>query len=367
MKKILLVIISMVLLCGCNVSSRERTRNKNIARSFKTAATEYQYYYDKLDENAKKVYQTMYLAIKGVKDVVKIDSNDKDVVAECSSGIYLDHPELFWYQGSYSLDIYNGDNGSQINFNYTKTAEEIPGIQNLLDKKTKEILASIGEHKSRFETVEAVYDYVINNCSYDESANDNQNLLSSLLYGKSVCAGYSKAIQYLLNKEGISATSMIGDAKTVLIGSSENTLHEWNMVKLDGGFYYIDATWGDQNEISPHACSAYLLFDSTDMLANYKPQGDYEKSISEKDTYFRHNDIYLEKYDEDKIYSIVRSAIDSKTGVVELKGNQDTYNSLKTNLIGGSRIYDIFSNLGIEVDTLRYVDRSELNFIEIYF
>ena len=54
--------------------------------------------------------------------------------------------------------------------------------------------------------------------------------------GKGVCAGYAFALQYLLMRAGIQSYYVVGIA-------GEN--HAWNLAKIDGKWYYVDATWDD--------------------------------------------------------------------------------------------------------------------------
>ena len=54
--------------------------------------------------------------------------------------------------------------------------------------------------------------------------------------GKGVCAGYAFALQYLLMRAGIQSYYVVGYA-------GEN--HAWNLAKIDGEWYYVDATWDD--------------------------------------------------------------------------------------------------------------------------
>jgi len=71
---------------------------------------------------------------------------------------------------------------------------------------------------------------------YDLGAAMNQSAYSALVNGRSVCAGYSRAFQYLMQEAGIPCYYCTGYA-----GES----HAWNIVGLEDGFYNVDVTWDD--------------------------------------------------------------------------------------------------------------------------
>ena len=47
-----------------------------------------------------------------------------------------------------------------------------------------------------------------------------------------------KGTQYLLNRLGVFCTLVDGYGKN-------NERHAWNLVEVDGEYYYVDTTWGD--------------------------------------------------------------------------------------------------------------------------
>lgn len=57
-----------------------------------------------------------------------------------------------------------------------------------------------------------------------------------------VCDGYSKLLGLLLNEAGIENTLIYGEASQ---GGGNYMAHSWNLVKIGGNYYHVDATWND--------------------------------------------------------------------------------------------------------------------------
>lgn len=119
----------------------------------------------------------------------------------------------------------------------------LTNIEDVTMKKADEIIASvIKPGMSDFDKELALYDYVVTHAEYDSVNNNNGTTPSDsheaygiLIKGIGVCDGYSKAMALLLNKVGIECS----------IVASREMDHAWNIVKIDGRWYHIDATFGD--------------------------------------------------------------------------------------------------------------------------
>lgn len=151
-----------------------------------------------------------------------------------------DHPELFFVEG-YSYTIYSvGEAVTDIEFSGTYSMDRETALVRKaeIEKQTAEILSGIENSKSEYDKVKYVYDTLINSTEYRPEAADNQNIYSVIVNHESVCQGYAKATQFLLNKMGLECVLVIG---TVDTGCG----HAWNLVRIDGAYYYLDSTWGD--------------------------------------------------------------------------------------------------------------------------
>ena len=96
----------------------------------------------------------------------------------------------------------------------------------------------IHDGMSENEKVNAITSYVVNNIAWDLEAHGNKekvheynvNPLKYALEGKGICPNYSYLFQCLCSRANIYSNIM------------SNYTHEWNLVKIDDKYYYIDST-----------------------------------------------------------------------------------------------------------------------------
>ena len=115
-----------------------------------------------------------------------------------------------------------------------------------LNTKVTEILSKLNLNgKSDYDKIYGVYNYICQAVLYDfeatgqdgwdgESLGYGQTAYEALCEGKSVCAGIANAVSLLLSKLEIPCK--------VMTGTNNGVGHAWNLVKLEGKWYYLDAT-----------------------------------------------------------------------------------------------------------------------------
>jgi hypothetical protein len=213
---------------------------------------------------------------------------------------------------------------------------------------------------SDYDKVKYTYEFLINNTDYVIGSRDNQNILSVMLYGDSVCQGYAKSTQYLLGKLGVKSTMVVG-----VVGNGEG--HAWNLVNIDGAYYYVDTTWGDSSylgsadgNVNANTVNYNFLNITTDELTkthsidNVVPM---PYCIETKDNYYVHEGLYITGYDETTFRNIFDSARANGKDFVTFKCmDANVYSEVYNRLIGDQEIFNYLSGGS---DNVSYVNSDD--------
>ena len=106
-------------------------------------------------------------------------------------------------------------------------------------KKLDEVIKSLNlDGKSDYDKFKAVTNWIVSNVRYDE---DNEtkyqhDLTGVVLDGLAVCDGDAGTFYYMANAVGLNALFEDG------ITNSNRIRHAWNLVQIDGTYYYVDPT-----------------------------------------------------------------------------------------------------------------------------
>lgn len=251
-------------------------------------------YYDQLNDSQKALYSQMYTAAKNLDSSFDleetVDKTDIETVFRC---LNCDHPELFWLASRYNYQ-YIESTGEivAVTLSYNETAEDITTSQQSFDAACSSILAGARELDGDYAKEKYVHDALIDRAEYDSGSSLNQSAYSALVNGSTVCAGYAKSFQYLMQQLNIPCY--------YVIGTSEGEDHAWNIVLIDGSFYNVDVTWDD-------CCSAddaYYFFNLDDAAFN-----EYHTRASLSTILPNCTSTYLAHKEDEDVYEYIRFAI----------------------------------------------------------
>ena len=225
-----------------------------------TFDTTYYPYYGYLSDDAKTLYKQIYanaLALEtSFVPVVPITVSE---VVNVINAVYHDHPELFWMESGYTYKYTEDNICVHVNLNFNETANNIEDAKAQFEERANAIIDVASALGSDYEKEKYVYKALMECVEYDENAELHQSPYSALVYGKSVCAGYARAFQYIMLELGVPTYYCTGESQG----------HAWNIVKLDGGYYNVDVSRADTKS-SPER---YFNRTDEDLRSTHKRSG----------------------------------------------------------------------------------------------
>ena len=124
-------------------------------------------------------------------------------------------------------------------FKNIKTSKWVQALDPRITSLSSSIVNGI---ESDYEKVIAIDDWITQNIVYNYTSTmmtQKIDALTTLSLGMGICTGYSNLFAALARASGLEAKAMTGKAKI----DGKTYYHQWNEVKIDGVWYFIDTTW----------------------------------------------------------------------------------------------------------------------------
>ena len=198
-----------------------------------------QYYYNHMDKQKQAAYHAMLQGIRSLADEFQIPALDADALYDVFFQLRLDHPEIFWatgYKYRYYKDSPNIIFIPEYLFEKSKIKEHQKAMTARVDK-----LVRPAKNLSEWEKEKYVHDFICENIRYDKLKKPySHEIIGPLGQGVGVCEGIAKAVKVLLDELGVWCVIAI-------CGNNPDKgikyRHTWNIVKVGGVYYHLDATF----------------------------------------------------------------------------------------------------------------------------
>ncbi len=305
--------------------------------------SEDKYAYRCLDDEAKQVYDGILNAILNHTESITVSTLDADVLKLAFQNVTSDYGGLFWISGYSYTEYTMNDELVSIEFapKYTMTLEERKEMQKQIDEEVERFLSGISPEATDYEKAKYVFENLIQQVDYDTKAKNSQNIISVFKDKKTVCQGYASATLYLLNQLDIPAA--------IVTGLANGEAHAWNLIQLDGQYYYMDTTWGNSTYLDEDSQEAkfvnygYLAFTTEEMLETHEPDDhmDLPECKIIFNNYYVQEGLYFTEWLPDEIGDIFGSAAYTEDGRATVKfATEELCNKAKRYFIDQQRLED---------------------------
>ena len=333
------------------------------------------YAYEHLTDAGKTLYVEILTILNSLSKDIIVSTTSDDAVEMVFDYVMADHPEIFYVDGYQYTNYSLGDTITKISFtgNYLYDSKEVARRQTQINEAVQKCLANAPSSEDDYYIIKYVYEYLIANTDYDIDAVDNQNICSVFLNGRSVCNGYAKAAQYLLNKMGVDCTLVTG---TVDTKNSKGIRHAWNLVLCNDTYYYLDVTWGDASyqTVSGESADAmrlpdvnydYLNVTTEEIMRNHTISDTVRMPVcnSMNDNYYVREDEYFTSSEMALVGDLFDRRYKDGSRNVTLKCSTDgIYDSLFEELITNRRVFEFLQGDTSQVSYTTFEDTRTIIF-----
>ncbi|MCD7745395.1 MAG: hypothetical protein LUI13_08970 [Lachnospiraceae bacterium] len=396
------VVICASLLSGYGIVTRVKYQLTGGESTWEQAAEEEgyasaaeEYYYDNLPEELHEAYREIYVHLMRYEDSGDfLTSVSVDDFWRTYYAVLADHPEIFWTDTSAQVEE-SGLTGTVVTYHFDVTVEveDREAMRSELEAAADECIAQIPSDATDYEKIKSVYEYIIDTTDYDADSVDSQNIQSALLYHSSVCAGYSKAFQYILHRMGLFCTYITGTTtnggdhgwnmvRIVDTEQSEETLAGIPAIEAEEAYYYVDVTWGDpvfasgmgDYDTESTINYNYLCCTEYDLFKTHVPDGSIAlpECTSDAYDYYKRNGCYYERFDWDTIYQALMESVQAGESRIMMKfGSEEAYQEAQTELFEGTLLSDAGQYLmrqnGVTSWNYRYHTDDNFYLVTIYW
>lgn len=352
-----LIIFLIVSLSGCLPKfGSESLIEEELQERQIDASEEVLYYgYQSLSKEEQKVYRQIAEGLEQQEAEIRITPLSEERLMTVFNMVMIDHPEYFWIEGEFQYTTVedlneNTKTAIQLMPVYTVEKEQTESLKQQIEQQADAWIAEIDASFDAYEKIKSVYELLIREVEYDETSFYNQTIQSVFLEKKTVCMGYAKATQYLLNKMGIFCTLVTGN-----ILDEANSSHAWNLVRIGENYYYVDTTWGSpgyntQGDREDAISYSYLCCSDKIISATHKANEDIllPSCTDESYHYYRRKGCWYETYDKERICDVLKRDIETNSPKTELcfQGEEE-YQQAVQDLVEGNLIQEVIQKTSI--------------------
>lgn len=328
------------------------------------------FYFDSLSENEKLAYTIICTEIVDFPDTIIVPGLTDAELEAVFKAISYDNPEFFFLGNKCNFTSI----GSLNYFvpQYVMDRETYLEKLALVEEKVDIILSGISETDTDYDKELYIHDYITRNCVYSSSGSSMIYTIYGLLVdGKANCEGYSRTIQYLLGKVDVENYIVTGMAVNA---QGEKEGHMWNVVKIDGEYFNLDATWDDYSIVGVAAVNdnspshAYFNNTSEEMSATHEIDDEamWLQCTSDENDYFENEGLLFDDCNSEMEAAVRRAiaeALMMNNNSLEIAfSNEDAYGEVEEYLIEENRLYTILRAANEVVPTSCKVDATQVQY-----
>ena len=225
------------------------------------------YYYNHMSKVEQAVYHAMKTGFSEMATSFLVPRMEAKELAEVFFRMRLDCPEIFWavgfgyrsYRDSGNLEII-----PQYIFEKSKVKDHKKAMKSRVEKMARQAASMNEKEKEQF-----VHDFICQNVHYDKLKKPySHEIIGPMGHGVGVCEGIAKTVKILCDNLGIWCIIAISEANPE---KKIKYRHAWNIVRIDGKYYHLDATFDNSLGEADAIRYDYFNLDDSKIFKDHEP------------------------------------------------------------------------------------------------
>ena len=225
------------------------------------------YYYRQMNKAWQSAYHAMKTGFTALSPSFSVPRLDSEALNDIFFRLRLDCPDIFYVAG-FSYRFYQDAASVELQPQYLFDKGKVRHHQKALDARVEKLCRGAAamneEEKERY-----IHDFICRNVRYDKLKKPySHEIIGPLAQGVGVCEGIAKSVKILCDRLGLWCVIAISDAAP---DRGIKYRHAWNVVRLSGRYYHLDATFDNSLGTPESIRYDYFNLDDKRIFRDHQP------------------------------------------------------------------------------------------------
>lgn len=197
------------------------------------------YYYQHLPKPQQAAYHAMKTGFAALSPGFSVPRLENRELSDIFFRLRLDCPEIFYVTGftyRFTPGAENVELLPEYLFDKAKIRDHQKALASRVDKLARPAMNMTASEKERY-----IHDFICQNVRYDKLKKPySHEIIGPLGQGVGVCEGIAKSVKILCDALGLWCIIAVSEANP---DQGVKYHHAWNILKLDGQYVHLDATF----------------------------------------------------------------------------------------------------------------------------
>ena len=197
------------------------------------------YYYQHLPKPQQAAYHAMKTGFAALSPGFSVPRLENRELSDIFFRLRLDCPEIFYVTGftyRFTPGAENVELLPEYLFDKAKIRDHQKALASRVDKLARPAMNMTASEKERY-----IHDFICQNVRYDKLKKPySHEIIGPLGQGVGVCEGIAKSVKILCDALGLWCVIAVSEANP---DQGVKYRHAWNILKLDGQYVHLDATF----------------------------------------------------------------------------------------------------------------------------